>query len=143
MGALTDEVLEWLSERHKAILITLRSDGSSQSSNVSTAFDGEVFRVSVTADRAKTRNLLRDPRATMHVLGKDFWGYASVSCTAGVGPVSREPGDQTGQDLLALYNTISSTPHPDPKEFMQAMVDERRLMLTLHPRSVAGSGWQR
>jgi PPOX class probable F420-dependent enzyme len=141
MGALTDEVLEWLSARHKAILITLRSDGSPQSSNVSTTFDGAVFRVSVTADRAKTRNLLRDPRATMHVLGKDFWSYASVSCTASVGPVSSQPGDQSGQDLLALYNSISTTPHPDPSEFMQAMVDERRLMLTLHPRSVAGSGW--
>jgi PPOX class probable F420-dependent enzyme len=143
MGALTEEVREWLSARHKAILITLRADGSPQSSNVSTAFDGTVFRVSVTADRAKTRNLLRDPRATMHVLGPDFWGYASVSCTAQVGPVSREPGDQSGQDLLALYNTISTTPHPAPEEFMQAMVDERRLVLTLHPRSVAGSGWQR
>lgn len=143
MGALTEEVLEWLRDRHRAILITLRSNGSPQSSNVSTAFDGAVFRVSVTADRAKTRNLLRDPRATMHVLGKDFWGYASVACTADVGPVSREPGDQSGQDLLALYNTISATPHPDPEEFMHAMVDERRLMLTLHPKSVAGSGWQR
>ena len=143
MGALTEEVREWLSARHKAILITLRADGSPQSSNVSTAFDGAVFRVSVTADRAKTRNLLRDPRGTMHVLGSDFWGYASVSCTAHVGPVSREPGDQSGQDLLALYNTISAIPHPDPDEFMQAMVDERRLVLTLHPQSVAGSGWQR
>ena len=143
MGALTEEVREWLSARHKAILITLRADGSPQSSNVSTAFDGAVFRVSVTADRAKTRNLLRDPRGTMHVLGSDFWGYASVACTAQVGPVSREPGDQSGQDLLSLYNTISRTPHPDPEEFMQAMVDERRLVLTLHPQSVAGSGWQR
>jgi PPOX class probable F420-dependent enzyme len=143
MGVLTAEVLEWLSAHHKAILITLRSDGSPQSSNVVTAFDGAVFRVSVTADRAKTRNLLRDPRATMHVLGDDFWGYASVACTAQVGPVSRQPGDQPGQDLLALYNTISKKPHPDPTEFMQAMVDERRLMLTLQPKSVAGSGWQR
>jgi hypothetical protein len=110
---------------------------------VLTAFDGTTFRVSVTDDRAKTRNLLRDPRATMHMLGKDFWGYASVACTAEVGPVSREPGDQPGQDLLDLYNTISATPHPDPQAFMRAMVDEHRLLLRLHPRSVAGAGWRR
>lgn len=143
MADLTDEVRAWLTTRHQAVLITVRSDGSPQSSNVGIAVDGTDFRVSVTATRAKTRNLLRDPRATVHVLGQDFWAYASVSCTADVGAVSTQAGDQAGNDLLALYNAISDVPHPDPGEFLQAMVDERRLMLTLHPVSVAGSGWQR
>ncbi|MEO7373042.1 MAG: PPOX class F420-dependent oxidoreductase [Terrimesophilobacter sp.] len=143
MSTITDEALAWLATHHNAVLVTLRSDGSTQSSNVLTAFDGTVFRVSVTATRAKTRNLTRDPRATMHVLGTDFWGYASVSCTAHVGAVSSTPGDQPGQDLLALYNSISDAPHPAPTDFLQAMVDQRRLVLTLHPESVSGSGWQR
>ncbi|HEY5224466.1 MAG TPA: TIGR03618 family F420-dependent PPOX class oxidoreductase [Microbacteriaceae bacterium] len=142
MAELTDEVRTWLKTRHQAVLITLRANGAPQSSNVGTTFDGTDFHVSVTASRAKTRNLLRDPRATMHVLGRNFWSFASVSCTADVGAVSTAPGDQPGQALLALYNTISDVPHPNPAEFFQAMVDERRLVLTLHPLSVAGNGWQ-
>ena len=125
------------------MLVTLRSDGSPQSSNVATLFDGSVFRVSVTDDRAKTRNLRRDPRAIMHVLGPDFWQYASVSCTAELGPVSTQPGDQAGQDLLALHDSASDTPHPDPGEFFAAMVPDRRLLLVLRPGSIAGTGWDR
>src|SRR4051794_9884361 len=68
MAPLTAGSQEWLTQHHQAVLITLRADGSAQSSNVLTAFDAGVFRVSVTAGRAKTRNLARDPRAIVHVL---------------------------------------------------------------------------
>lgn len=139
MAELTDTIRDWLTARHQAILITRRRDGSAQSSNIITAFDGEAFRVSVTATRAKTRNLARDARATMHVLGEDFWHYASVRCTAELGPVSRSAADQAGRDLLDLYNTISPTPHPDPDEFYRTMVADERLLLTLRPVSVAGT----
>ena len=88
MASLTAASRDWLAQHHQAVLITLRADGSAQSSNVLTAFDGDVFRVSVTAGRAKTRNLARDPRAVVHVLGGNFWGYASVTCSARLGTVS-------------------------------------------------------
>jgi PPOX class probable F420-dependent enzyme len=138
---LTDAAREWLTGRTQVVLVTTRADGSPQSSNVLAWFDGSVFRVSVTADRAKTRNLARDPRAVAHVLGDDFWTYASVSCVAGLGDVTTEPGDDAGRDLLAVYEAITGKRHPDPDEFFAAMVAERRLVLTLEPRSVAGSGW--
>ncbi len=96
MAPLTGGSREWLAQRRQAVLITLRADGSAQSSNVLTAFDGDVFRVSVTAGRAKTRNLARYSRAIVHVLGGTFWGYASVSCSARLGPVSTQAGDQAG-----------------------------------------------
>jgi PPOX class probable F420-dependent enzyme len=140
VGELTDEVRTWLTGRTRAVLITTRSDGSPQSSNVLTAFDA-AFRVSVTADRAKVRNLARDPRAVVHVLGDDFWSYAAVSCTATLGAVTREPGDEAGRALLDTYEAITGERHSDPDEFFAAMVGERRLVLTLTPRSVAGSGW--
>ncbi len=141
MGELTDEVRSWLTGRSRIVLITLRSDGSPQSSNVLASFDGTSFRVSVTAGRAKTHNLARDPRAVVHVLGDDFWSYASVSCDARLGPVTTTSGDDAGRELLALHDALSSAPHPDPDEFLAAMVEQHRLVLTLVPRSVAGSGW--
>ncbi len=141
MGDLTDAARGWLTGRTKAVLVTTRADGAPQSSNVLVAFDGAEFRVSVTADRAKTRNLSRDPRAIVHVLGDDFWSYASVSCVATLGAVTTAPGDDAGRDLLDVYETITGERHPEPDEFFAAMVAERRLVLRLDPRSVVGSGW--
>ena len=141
MASLTSASRHWLTQHHQAVLITLRADGSAQSSNVLTAFDGEVFRVSVTAGRAKTRNLACDPRAVVHVLGANFWGYASVACSASLGSVSTSVGDQAGQDLLRLFNKISDAPHPNPQEFFDVQVAEQRLLLSLSAESITGSGW--
>ena len=141
MEELTDAVRAWLTGRTRVVLVTTRADGSPQSSNVLAAFDGSGFGVSVTADRAKTRNLARDPRAIVHVLGDDFWTYASVSCVATLGEVTATPGDEAGRDLLDVYEAITGEQHPEPDEFFAAMVTERRLVLHLDPRSVVGSGW--
>jgi PPOX class probable F420-dependent enzyme len=138
--AIPPSAVEWLTEHHQAVLITLRRDGTPQSSNVAVAFDpaSGTFGVSVTDDRAKTRNMRRDPRGTLHVLGSSFWSYAAVGVIAELGPVTSTPGDRAGQDLLAVYERIT-TPHPDPAEYFQAMVDEHRLVLTLRPVAFFGS----
>ena len=130
--------LEWLATRRNGTLITIRGDGSPQSSNVGFALLDGVLTVSVTDDRAKTRNLRRDPRAVLHVNGDNHWQYASVRVTAELSPVTTEPGDAVGQELLRLYDAVAPTPHPDPQEFFEAMVSERRLVLRLTPVSAAG-----
>jgi PPOX class probable F420-dependent enzyme len=132
--------LAWLAERHQAVLVTLRADGSPQSSNLSYALVDGLAKVSLTEDRAKTRNLRRDPRAVLHVLGDSFWQYQSVRATAELSPVTTTPGDAVGRELLEVYEAIAGQPHPDPQEFFQAMVDERRLVLTLTPISSVGFG---
>lgn len=88
--------------------------------------DEGVLRVSVTSDRAKTRNRQRDPRAVLHVLGETFWEYASLTVRAELGPVSTERGDEAGKVLLDLYQRISG---------------EQRLVLSLHPLSAVGQGF--
>lgn len=130
-----ESIVDWLADRHQAVLITIRADGSPQSSNIGyDTLDG-VARVSVTDDRAKTRNLRRDPRGVLHVLGDHFWQYASVSVDAELSPVTTEPGDATGRELLEVYERISGTEHPDPDEFFVDMVAQRRLVLRLTPRT--------
>jgi PPOX class probable F420-dependent enzyme len=134
-----EHVLRWLSGRHQAVLVTVRADGSPQTSNVAVTFTGAVAHVSVTDDRAKTRNLRRDPRAVLHVLGGGFGQYASLAADAEPGPVSTAAGDQAGRRLLELYESIRG-PHDDPDEFLRAMVTERRLVLTLRIRSAVTWG---
>ena len=137
--AVAEPLATWLQTRHQTVLVTTKKDGSPQSSNVAFVFDGTVAHVSVTATRAKTHNLRRDPRGLLHVLGDHFYQYASIPVIAELGPVSLEPGDQAGRDLLTLYNALSATPHPDRDEFFAAMVAEQRLRLSLTP--VGGRGY--
>ena len=77
VGVLYDALVRWLSGRRQAVLVMLRADGSPQSSNVAVVFRGSTGYVSVTATRAMTRNLRRDPRAVLHVLGGSFGQYAA------------------------------------------------------------------
>src|SRR4051794_5560581 len=120
-----------LADRHQAVLVTLRADGTPQSSNIMYALTDGVARVSVTADRAKTRNLQRDPRCLLHVLGSSFWEYAALPATATVTEVTTTPGDDVGRELLEVYEAITGKPHENPDEFFAAMVSERRLVLRL------------
>lgn len=60
------------------MLITLRRDGRAQSSQVVFSWRDGTARISVTADRAKTRNARRDPRVVLHVLGDDFGTYLAL-----------------------------------------------------------------
>ena len=116
---------------HQAVLVTLRRDGSPQTSNVAFTLADGVARISVTDDRAKTRNLRRDPRCVLHVLGDTFWEYASLPAVASLSAVTANPGDEVGRELLEVYEAITGTSHPDPDEFFAAMVAERRLVLRL------------
>jgi len=133
-------IAAWVNGQQQAVLVTLRSDGSPQSSNILYDVSEGLARVSVTADRAKTHNLARDPRAVLHVLGDTFWQYASVRVTASLGPVTASPGDEVGKELLEMYARLTGAAHPDPQEFLAAMVTEQRLVLRLTPVSAVGQG---
>jgi len=125
--------LERLVADHKmGVLVTLKRDGRAQLSNVAYVFDGRVARISVTADRAKTKNLGRDPRASLHVTTPDFWRWAVAEGEAELSPVTTEPGDAAGLELLALHDAVQGTPHADPDEFHAAMVRDRRQVVRLH-----------
>ena len=114
-------------------LTTLKRDGRPQLSNVSYAYDpaGRTFRISITDSRAKTKNLRRDPRASLYTTSADRWSYAVAEGEAQLSPVAADPADDTVDALVELYRTISGQEHPDWDDYRRAMVDEGRLVLTV------------
>jgi PPOX class probable F420-dependent enzyme len=118
---------------HKnGVLATLKKDGRPQLSNVSYTYDdaSQLIKISVTDSRAKTRNLRRDPRASLHVQSDDGWSYTVVEGIAELTPVAASPDDATVDELVAVYRAIGGE-HPDWAEYRQAMVDDGRLVITL------------
>ena len=132
---------ELLVEAGRGVLTTIKSDGRPQLSNVLYAYDPDtrLVRVSATADRAKTANLRRDPRASLHVTTDDFWMYVVAEGTAEVSPVAADPYDATVEELVALYRTLSG-PHPDWDDYRRAMVRDRRVVIRLHVDRLYGGG---
>lgn len=134
-----DTLLHLLAQGHDGVLITLKKDGRPQLSNVVHAWDPErrVIRISVTDDRAKTRNLRRDPRASYHVTTADRRAYTVAEGTAELSPVAADPHDATVEELIGLYRAVLGE-HPDWDDFRTAMVRERRLVLRLNVDRVYG-----
>ena len=128
----------FLSEHNHGVLMTLKRDGRPQASNISYHFADGVARVSVTNNRAKTRNLRRDARGSLYVTSKDFWRFVVAEGNAELSDVTTSPGDAAGRELLEVYNAISAEPHPDPDEFFQAMVADERLVIRLPIERVYG-----
>jgi PPOX class probable F420-dependent enzyme len=126
-----DAARQFIAERHRGVLVTMKaSDARPQLSNVAYALIGDEVRVSVTQTRAKTVNARRDPRVSLHVTSDDFWTYVVAEGNAQLTPLARTPGDHTCQRLLETYEAAAGKAHPDPEEFFQAMVDDRRLELS-------------
>ena len=135
-----DALLQLLAETNGGVLVTLKRDGRPQLSNVTHAFDPErrFIRVSITDDRAKTRNLRRDPRASYHVTSPDRWSWTVVEGTAELTPVAQAPDDATVEELIDLYRTVSGKEHPDWDDYRRAMVQDRRLVLKLRVERAYG-----
>lgn len=128
----------WAAEHRLGVLITIRSDGRPQSSDIVYTVSDGAFVISVTAGRAKTANLRRDPRAVLHISDEKTWSYVSLDGTVELSPPTTSPGDATSDALVDYYERVAGGPHPDWDEYRQAMIDERRLIARFTPTSAAG-----
>ena len=132
------DALDYVRERRQGVLTTLKRDGRPQLSNIAfyVGDDGNVH-ISVTADRAKTRNLERDPRASLYVTSDDFWSYCVVE---GDVRCRRSPPIRTTRPWTRWSSTTapSRANTPTGTSTASAMVDDGRLVLTLTPTHAYG-----
>jgi PPOX class probable F420-dependent enzyme len=132
------ELLGLIAGSRQGVLATIAADGRPQLSNVLYVWDAaeRTARISTTADRAKARNVLRDPRAALHVSGGHFWQYAVGEGAVAVSEVAAEPGDEAGRELLAVHSVFYGA--IDEDEFIAQMIAARRLVIRLHVGRVYG-----
>jgi len=134
-------LLDLLRQHRTGVLATLKKDGRPQLSNVSFAYDEatRTLRISATDDRAKTRNLRRDPRASFYLTSADQRAYLVAEGDAEVSPVAADPHDATVDELVEVYRAIAGG-HPDWDEYRTTMVADRRLVIRLRLDRAYGSG---
>ena len=130
--AFDPALLALFAELRGGSLITLKRDGRPQASVVIHVWDParRAVLISVTDDRAKTRNLRRDPRASYHVVAPDLTAWAVGEGFAELTPPAADPHDDTVEALVDLYRRLAGE-HPDWPEYRAALVADRRVVLTL------------
>jgi PPOX class probable F420-dependent enzyme len=116
---------QFLRAHHRAILATTRADGRPQMSPVVCAVDddGRVL-ISTRETAVKTRNLRRDPFASVCAFTDGFFGeWVQAEGTAEVIPLP------DAMELLVGYYRMISGEHPDWSDYRAAMVRDRRVII--------------
>ncbi|MBA0125866.1 PPOX class F420-dependent oxidoreductase [Haloechinothrix sp. YIM 98757] len=121
------DAVEVLREKSRAVLATMRADGTPQMSPVlATVDDAGAVLISTREHAYKVRNLRRDPRAWLCVLPEGFFGdWVQVEGTA---RITQLPEAMDG--LIEYYRRLSGE-HPDWEEYRRAMRQEERVLVTL------------
>jgi PPOX class probable F420-dependent enzyme len=122
------QAVDFMRTNHNAVLHTYRKDGSPQLSPITVGMDDEGRPIISSRETAfKTKNLLRDPRATLCVLNPHFygeWGYVDGVCEVVHLPEAMEL-------LVAYYRQVRGEEHPDWGEYRAAMETDRRVILRI------------
>lgn len=118
---------EFLRVNHRAVLATNRSDGRPQLSPVlaAVADDGRVL-ISTREAAIKTKNVARDPHASLCVISDRFFGEWVQA--DGDAEVIRLP--EAMDALIDYYRKISGE-HPDWDDYRAAMNRDRRVILAI------------
>lgn len=134
-----DALRKLLRSRQLGVLATVMPDGRPHLSTITYAVDesGSTIRVSLTDTRVKTRNLRRDPRASLHVTGDSPWSWVTAEGTGELTPVAADPHDATVEELVDYYRQASGE-HPDWDEYRRVMVEDHRLVLRLNVERLYG-----
>jgi PPOX class probable F420-dependent enzyme len=117
----------FLRAHHRAVLATWRADGRPQLSPVTVTVDDEGRALISTRETAvKTKNLARDPRASLCVMNDGFYGeWVQVEGDAEIVPLP------DAMDLLVAYYRSVAGEHPDWDEYRAAMVRDRRVIVRI------------
>lgn len=116
---------DFLRTRHRAVLVTRRASGGLQSSPVTCGLDEQGRLVAATyPQRAKVRNIRREPAVSACVLSDDWNGpYVHLDGTAEIVdlPEAVEP-------LVEYFRSVAGE-HPDWDEYREAMVRQGKCLI--------------
>src|SRR5262249_4835986 len=116
-----------LTTQHEAVLPTRRRDGGPQLPPLTVGVDGTGGAIVSSRETAyKTRNLRRNPHASLCVFDDGFFGpWVQIDGTAEVVSLP------DAMELLIDYYRRVAGEHPDWADYRRAMERERRVLLRI------------
>ena len=92
-----------------------------------------------TLDRAKVRNLKRDPRCSLLVSREDWWGYMVLEGRARIVSSENTAPEEWRLALRDTQRAYSGREHPNWQQFDETMVRERRVSVIIVPEHIYGT----
>jgi PPOX class probable F420-dependent enzyme len=125
-----DALLDFVRPRHRALLVTRRSDGSPQASPLTCGVDNSGrLLIATYPERAKTRNARRHPAVSVVVLSDEWNGpWVQIDGTAEVLDIP-----EAVEPLVEYFRNISGE-HSDWDEYREAMVKQGKSLIRVTPR---------
>ena len=136
---LPANVVEFAKTTHRGVLSTFRRDGSVQMSIISCGPFRDGIGFTVTEDRAKLKNLRRDPRCTLLVSRESWWGFVVLQGRAEIMSADNTQPEEFHMALRDAYRAASGSDHPNWDEYDQAMRDDRRSIIVVVPDHIYGT----
>ena len=138
-GPRDEALLAILRGQRRGVLATIAVDGRPHQSVLDYTFDAEtnLIRMSTTDGRTKVRNMLRDPRVSLHVGTPGFSEWMVAEGTADLTPAAKSEHDATAEELVDVYRAIQGE-HPDWDDYRRAMVADGRLVVRIWIERVYG-----
>jgi PPOX class probable F420-dependent enzyme len=123
------QALEFARTNPRAVLATMKRDGTPQMSPILVGVDKDDRLVISTRETAmKTANVRRDPRAWLCILNERFFGgWVQLS-----GEVEVVSLPDAMEPLFEYYRSISGE-HPDWDDYRAAMNRQRRCLIRITP----------
>ncbi|MGH7767400.1 MAG: TIGR03618 family F420-dependent PPOX class oxidoreductase [Candidatus Binatia bacterium] len=122
------EAQKFLADHHRGVLVARKRDGWPQITLVTPVIDpaGRVI-VHSRAVAFKVKNIRRDPRVSLLVMGEEFSGskYVQVHGTAEIIPLPE------AMDLLIYWHRQARGEHPNWQEYRQKMMEEDQVAIRI------------
>jgi PPOX class probable F420-dependent enzyme len=133
----TDELWEIIAAGRDGIVATANEDGTPQLSNIYYLVDPDAARIrfSTTTTRRKGKNLLRFPRATLHVAGRDFYNFAVAEGDVSLA-IATAPNDAAVDELFEIHSALGAA--SEREGFGEQMMADHRMVARIHVTRIYG-----
>lgn len=120
-GPLPDDIQHFLAAPRPAVLGWLRDDGAPATAAVWYQFTDGMVGLSMSAEGRRARQLRRDPRLALTVLGDSWYTHVSLECT--VTTMVEDPEFSMLDGLAVHYTGEPYTDHDTPDVAVTAVVE--------------------
>ena len=134
-----ERVRPFLEKNHRGVITTRRPNGATHASIVVCgAYKGNAAFVTVYGKSAKVRNLRRDPNCSVLAVTDDWRQFVTVEGQASLYDRSNTDAEKLRVLLREVYSACGDQDHPDWKEYDQAMVKQKAVVVLVRPERVYG-----
>jgi len=136
MGALSEELREFLDSSPVGVLATPASDGKPRQSLVYFAHEGERLLISTLTDRLKARDTRRNGWASLCVMGHEP-PYPSATFSGPAEILALDIGPATAR----IMQRIAQTAEPPEPMTGEALAEAGRVVLAIHVDRVSAASY--